>query len=72
MSEHRQEERDGLPTARFSDADQVAARHDRRNGLCLDRGGLLVFVPCKKDLELKSVDEQWALCGLCVLFFPHR
>ena len=45
VSVHRQEEGDGLAAARLGDADQVPARHDGRDGLGLDGGGLLIAMP---------------------------
>ena len=45
MSEHWQQEGDGLTTARLGDANEVSARHDGGNGLGLDGRGLLIVVP---------------------------
>lgn len=45
VSEHGQQEGYGFPAAGLSDANEVPARHDGRDCLGLDRGGLLVAVP---------------------------
>lgn len=45
MSEHGQKEGDGFPAAGLSDADEVSARHDGRDCLSLDGGGLVIAVP---------------------------
>lgn len=42
VSEHGQQEGDGFPAAGLSDANEVAARHDGRDGLGLDGSGLIV------------------------------
>lgn len=45
VPEHGQQEGYGFPAAGLSNADEVSARHDGRDCLGLDRGGLLVAVP---------------------------
>lgn len=45
MSEHGQQEGYGFPAAGLSDANEVSARHDGRDGLGLDGGRLLVAMP---------------------------
>lgn len=54
VSEHGQQEGDGLAAAGLGDADEVSARHDGGDGLGLDRGGLIVAVPGEgtKDVKL--------------------
>lgn len=45
VSEHGQQEGDGFPTSSLSNANEVSSRHDSRDCLSLDRGGLLIAVP---------------------------
>lgn len=45
VSEHGQQEGDGFPTASLSNTNEVSARHDSRDCLSLDGGGLLIAVP---------------------------
>lgn len=45
VPEHGQQEGYGFPAACLGDANEVSARHDCRDGLGLDRRGLLVAMP---------------------------
>lgn len=61
VSEHGQQEGYGFPAASLSNANEVSARHDGRDGLGLDGGGLLVAMPGyirKKILHEWGVSDQ--------------
>ena len=57
MSEHGQQEGDGLAASSLGDADEVTAGHDGGDGLCLDGGGLLIAVPGHHERE-REIDRE--------------
>ena len=55
VSEHGQQEGQSLATPGPSDANQVAPRHDCRDGLGLDWSGFVKLVPVSRFERVKSI-----------------
>ncbi len=56
MSEHREEERNGLARTCLSDTDDITTRHNSRNGLRLDGSGGDI-VELLDNLETKTLSD---------------